>query len=280
MRYNFWQPAADLAGLVGSYYVMSTPVGMTDFTRAEIPHLRFLLEGESTLQHGDESVTYRAPLALVCGPSLKAGNVAVSGGSTIVGASITPLGWQTIFGVPMRELSNRKAALDDFGPFDMAAFAERLAAASDDATMFGLVDAALRHLSRRQPKVNDAFLETALAWLLDPRSPRVDTLIDAAELSHRQVDRLCQTYFGAPPKRLHRVYRALNVAAQLAWTEETDWRQVASDQYYDQAHFIKDFKELIGCTPSTYVKGRNKMVRFDLMKRLEVKHQSLFSLIG
>ena len=266
--------------MVGAYYIIEAPDGGADFTRAEVTHLRFILTGESTLQHGDESVTYRAPIALVCGPSLKAGNAKVSPGSTIVGASITPLGWQKIFGVPVGELASRKAALDDFQPFDMNALAERLLAAPDDAALFTLLDSLFRDLAVRQAKINEAFLDAAMAWLLDPRSPGVDALIGMTEYSHRQVDRLCQTYFGAPPKRLHRMFRALRVSSTMAWTGETDWRQVASEQFHDQAHLIKDFKELIGCTPSAFVAGRNRMVRFDLMKRLEIPHRTTFSLIG
>ena len=280
MRYFYWKPAADLTDVVGAYYLIEAPDGGADFTRAEVTHLRFMLTGESTLQHGDVSVTYRAPMALVCGPSLKAGNAVVSPGSTIVGASITPLGWQTIFGLPMRELANRKAGLDDIRAFDFDPLAERLLAAPDDAAMFALLDSAFRELTARRPKINEGFLDSAMAWLLDPHSPGVDRLIDAVELSHRQVDRLCLTYFGAPPKRLHRMFRALRVSASMAWTGETDWRQVASEQFHDQAHFIKDFKELIGCTPSAFVNARSQMVRFDLMKRLEVPHRTPFSLIG
>lgn len=280
MRYEYWTPAPDLAQFLGSYYIIEIPEGGGDLVRAEVAHIRFILSGTSTLQHGHRRVPYGAPTALVCGPSLRTGSAHVSPGSKIIGASVTPLGWQMLLGLPMHEMSNQKVPLDAICRFDTALFTERIAAARSDTEMFGVVDGTFRDLLNTNRRFNEGFIGAASAWLLDPRSPGLDSFLAEIDLSHRQTDRLCRAYFGASPKRLHRLYRALHVSTQLAWTGETDWRQVAGDQYYDQAHFIKDFRDLIGCTPGEFVRGPNMMIRFDLMKRLSARHQSLFSLIG
>lgn len=280
MRYEYWKPAPDLRPYVASYYIMEIPDGAADLVRVEIPHLRFLLAGESTLQHGDESARFKSPLVLVCGPTTKAGKVAVSPGSVILGASITPLGWQALFGVPVRELVNRKVSIEDLRAIGGAAVCEQLVRARTDEALFSTTDAFIRSLLIEGSSVDHAFIDAASEWLLDSRSPGLDAFLEEVDLSHRQIDRLCNAYFGASPKRLHRIYRALNVAGALAWTGETDWRKAAGTRYYDQSHLIKDFKELIGCTPGEFVRGPNMMIRFDLMKRLAIPHESRLSLIG
>ncbi|MCG6859520.1 MAG: helix-turn-helix domain-containing protein [Salaquimonas sp.] len=280
MRYEYWRPAADLARYVGAYYIMEVPEGGGDIMRAQLPFLRFILSGTSQLEHDGETVSHSAPKALVCGPSFRTGRAMVSPGSSILAVMIKPEGWQALLGVPMRELSNRIALLDDFHPVDMASLRDRLAGAADDAEMFGVIDCLLRGMISATRAHNFTFLQEASAWLGQARNESIDTLLRQSGLSHRQVDRLCAAYFGAPPKRLQRTYRALHAATQLAWTDETDWRQVVGEGYYDQSHFIKDFKAMIGCTPGEYVRGPNMMIRFDLQKRLAIKHDSFFSIIA
>lgn len=279
MRYQYFAPADDLRDFIGSYYIMDVPDGGNDYVRVEIPHVRFLLAGESVLQHHDECVTFRAPDIVLCGPSLRAGYASVSPGSSIFGASILPLGWQALMHRPMHQMANRKILLDEVHDVDPHAMRDQLAHAPNDTAMLAAADDLFRSLLAPRA-VNRAFLDAASAWLLDSHSPGVEELSAAVDVSDRQLERLCKHYFGGSPKRLHRKFRALHVCNRLAVTGETDWRQAAGDQFYDQAHFIKEFKELIGCTPGEFIRGKNMMIRFDLEKRLEIPHASGFSLIG
>jgi AraC-like DNA-binding protein len=259
---------------------MDVPEGTSGLTRAEIPHIRFLLAGDSVLKHGQEEATFGAPDIIVCGPSLRSGHAAVSRQTTIMGSSITPLGWQALLGCPMNEMANRKAPLSAFRKVDARDMIERALSAGNDDAMFGHMDAFFRSLIRETSTVNTDFIKQATNWLLDEYAPEVEAMQDVAGISYRQLDRRCKTYFGAAPKRLHRIFRTLHVSNALAWTGETDWKHVAGEQFYDQAHLIRDFKEFIGCTPGEYIRGRNMMIRFDLEKRMEIPHPSGFSLIG
>lgn len=61
-------------------------------------------------------------------------------------------------------------------------------------------------------------------------------------------------YVGVSPKWVIKRYRLHEVAGKLADNEETDWAQIAIELgYYDQSHFIKDFKSIVGESPGEYV---------------------------
>lgn len=281
MRYFYAPPAMDLRAYVGAYYIMDMPLGGADLVRVEIPHVRFLLRGDSVLEHNGVQVCYRSPCVLLCGPAMQAGAVSVTPGTLILGAPLTPRGWQALVGAPVHELASGKTSLEHFRSVDARAVQDRLLSAPSDAAMFAAADDVLRGLVRYPARrVHEAFLDAASEWLLDTASPSIDVLKHETDFSSRQLDRLCKTYFGASPVRLRRKYRALHVSNALAWSGETDWRKAAGAAYYDQAHFIKEFKEMIGCTPGEYIKGRNMMIRFTLMQRLAIEHSSGFSLIG
>nr|WP_233061398.1 AraC family transcriptional regulator [Parvularcula mediterranea] len=108
----------------------------------------------------------------------------------------------------------------------------------------------------------------------------LEDLLETSGRSQRQLERLCKAYFGGSPKKLHRKFRALHAANAFAWDEHQDWRDVASTTYYDQAHFIREFKTFNGRTPTEFINGPHFLVRVTLDQRRQIDHPSPYSLIG
>src|SRR3546814_2478105 len=82
-----------------------------------------------------------------------------------------------------------------------------------------------------------AFVEATGQWLSGDGSPRVETLIETTGLSARQVARLTNRLYGAPPKLLARKYRALRVASIIASSDDES-RDIVGELFYDQSHLI------------------------------------------
>jgi AraC-like DNA-binding protein len=81
----------------------------------------------------------------------------------------------------------------------------------------------------------------------------VDELATRAGLSTRQLLRQSLALTGLTPKQVLRAVRFRHAAAAVASTERGDWAGVAIDcGYYDQAHFINEFRALSGLTPGEY----------------------------
>ncbi len=63
-------------------------------------------------------------------------------------------------------------------------------------------------------------------------------------------------YVGVSPKWVIRRYRLHEAADRLANGEAVDWPNIALDLgYFDQAHFVKDFKAIVGTPPAKYVRS-------------------------
>jgi len=70
-------------------------------------------------------------------------------------------------------------------------------------------------------------------------------------LSKRRFIELFEAQIGLPPKAFHRVRRFQRILEMVHGSREVEWVQVALDcGYYDQAHFIHDFREFSGLTPT------------------------------
>ena len=70
-------------------------------------------------------------------------------------------------------------------------------------------------------------------------------------LSQRQLRRLFKYYIGDTPKSFSKVVRFQNILKAKPSTQSLKQNKLFYDLgYYDQAHFIKDFKNFYGVTPS------------------------------
>ena len=88
--------------------------------------------------------------------------------------------------------------------------------------------------------------------LRDPEIADVDSLAEAVGVSRRTLERLCARHFGFSPKVLLRRQRFLRSLARFMLESPDSWSKALDGQYYDQAHFVHDFRSFMGMTPSEY----------------------------
>ena len=280
MRYFYRAAPPELRPYIGSFYLIDTPQAQSGLVRVEIPHIRFLCRGTSTLSIADDVDVFSSPEVLVCGPSFRTGMASVTAGTMIIGASLTPAGWHALIGRSAEAYANRKVSLSQVRPeVDRGDLLSCLAAGGDDERLFGAIEGFLNGALIDDPPPRWDFIAPAMAWASDPECPGIEDLATRTGLSARQVDRLCRYYLGGSPKKVHRVFRALNIAYRLTVEGAEDWRDVV-EPFYDQSHFIRDFKDRIGCTPSEFTGERLKMLRLDLEQKSRVEGTPRYCLIG
>jgi len=81
-------------------------------------------------------------------------------------------------------------------------------------------------------------------------SADLDDTARQANLSPRQFRRRCLEESGLTPKHLCRVLRFRHACRVARAAGQPDWSEVALEaNYFDQAHFIRDFRQFTGLTP-------------------------------
>lgn len=280
MQFEYFRPHSDIRNYVGSYYDMSTPDGLTDLMRAEIANVRFVLKGYVDSNIGGTDRRIHAGQAVLTGPTHIWSNVKFSEGAQVFGAAITPLGWAKMFGICASKHADMNLPLLDYIPEELRPSANNIFNAPDGKSRADAADALFTALTHVENSVNEDFLDQVTAWITDPEPNELEDLMDKIGMSARQAERLCKTYFGTTPKKLHRKFRALHSANRLTWQHLTDWRDVATTAYFDQSHFIREFKQFNGRTPGEFIKGAHILVRVTLEERLQIVHGSPYSLVG
>jgi AraC-like DNA-binding protein len=86
---------------------------------------------------------------------------------------------------------------------------------------------------------------------------RVADLAVRHHVSERTLQRLFAAYVGIGPKWVLQRYRLHDAVEQLQGQGGADWARLALELgYYDQAHFARDFRALVGRTPAQYDAAR------------------------
>jgi AraC-like DNA-binding protein len=157
--------------------------------------------------------------------------------------------------MPVSGLTDQTIGLDVVFGADGQALEAKILALKDDADM---VEAAECFIRARLPQTDDIFTLIASmveAIMTDGTIIRVDDLAARFNISKRSLQRNFNEYIGVGPKWVIQRYRLHEAAEKLARGEVDDWPTLALNLgYFDQAHFIKDFKAIVGKTPAEYIR--------------------------
>ncbi|PYC77217.1 AraC family transcriptional regulator [Streptomyces tateyamensis] len=172
------------------------------------------------------------------------------GGQEAIRVEFSPLGAYRLFGLPMRELTNRAVELTDvLGPGG-GRLVERLAATADWRSRFDLLDGALLARVAGGP---EPAAEVRRAWQLLVRSGgSLPIAAIAAEVgwSHGYLVRRCTEQVGLAPKASARVLRFHRAVAMLGRGDRKLVDTALACGYADQAHLSREFRVLAGVSPA------------------------------
>ena len=109
-----------------------------------------------------------------------------------------------------------------------------------------------------QGKTIENLVKTTVDTLLATNGSHSINQILKNDLSkRRQLERNFKKQIGISPKQLGKVLR-LQTALKMLLNDNENLTSIAYEsEYFDQAHFIKDFKEFIGTTPKEFLGNEN-----------------------
>jgi AraC-like DNA-binding protein len=156
-----------------------------------------------------------------------------------------------LLGVPAGELANQLVVLEDVVGRFAPELAERLAQATCAQERH---DCAQRLLANRLSAQHEPAPEVAYVFegmRTTSGTARVEALAAEIGWSRRHLAARFRDAIGLSPKAVARLFRVQHAAARVrAGDRLADVAYGAG--YADQAHFNREFRELVGCTPSEF----------------------------
>ncbi len=173
-----------------------------------------------------------------------------------IGVSFKPGGAYGFLDLPLSELRNCVVPLDALWG-DAAEIRDRLHEAKTPERRFALMEDVL--LARIAEKSGAAHIVEHVAGQIASGhgARRIGELCDEVGVTRQHLISLFDRMVGCPPKQLARLCRFGHTLESIDPGGPVRWTSVAQEgDYFDQAHFGRDFQALAGLSPSAYLQKR------------------------
>jgi AraC-like DNA-binding protein len=242
-------PSAELEGFVLRYWTVAWDVP------EQVPY------AQETLPYPCVNLAVERGRSGVFGVNTRRFQVQLAGKGWVFGIKFRPGAFYPFYRAPVAALTDRVAGLEAVFGAEGAAYERRVLACE---CVDEMIDCAERFLRARLPAPDehvdliDAVVEQIAA---DRAITRVDEVAEWVGVSPRTLQRMFGQYVGVGPKWVIQRYRLLEAADQLARSADVDLPGLAQALgYFDQAHFINDFRATVGSTPAEYAQRTDELL--------------------
>jgi AraC-like DNA-binding protein len=244
-------PAQDLTFFIEHYWIVNWDLrGQAPYVSETLPHPSVHL----VLEKGKSSL-----VGVMTGKFSRL--IKNKGG--VFGFKFKPGAFYPFVKTPVSKFTNKILRLQDVFDIDSTALEEAILLQEDKGKMIELAENFIRE---RLPEQDEtvALINQIIDLIITNREiTRVDHVVSRLNLSKRTLQRLFSQYIGVSPKWVIKRYRLHEAAEQLAGGEVSDWPKLALDLgYFDQAHFIKEFKAIVGKSPAEYARDASLSSQF------------------
>ena len=193
------------------------------------------------------------PPAIVCGPHSQFFVIDTASQMDVVGVHFKPGGAYPFLKLPSAEIHNLHVGLDALWGRDARELRERLLEARTPQAKVHILEKALLAKTaapERHPAVGFALSQ----FRSGPEAQKISDVTQQIGLSAKRFIDVFQKQVGLTPKLFFRVRRFQKVLRVIGSGSPVDWAEIAlTCGYFDQAHFIHDFRAFSGINPSAYL---------------------------
>jgi AraC-like DNA-binding protein len=264
MNYYTVKPSEQLAPYVRFFWVLEH-----DGVSADQPYIHrsmadgccemlFHYKGRFTnLQQTDGSsgMSYSAGID---GPTQKFSRYQITESFGIFGLYLYPFAVTALFGIPASAITNQKVDLVTLLGQEGKDIEERIMLAATNAERVQILTVFLERRLNTAKKYQPSVFSAIKYIIKSKGTVAVDALAQKHFLSTRQFERNFKELAGFSPKLYSRIIR-FQAAIEKYQHKFISLTDIAYEcGYYDQSHFIHDFKEFSGYHPKTYFSGGNE----------------------
>jgi AraC-like DNA-binding protein len=255
MKYEIHTPCARLKPYV-KHIVISENEDMGSYKVFPGPSVVMGFQYAGRLAYLDDSLEHPLAAAGITGLTDKFRTFKNTTNTGTVLVIFHETGASHFFADPLNELFGESLSLDNLFNRDQLNYtSDRLSIAKNDIERVQIIEQLLiNHLT---PRSEDLIVNKALQYIYQSKGTmRMSELAKKLNTSQSPLEKRFRRIVGSSPKKFASIVRVKNILSAL--DEGTEELTPFEAGYYDQAHFIKEFKKFTSETPEQYLKNINR----------------------
>jgi len=262
MKYLEFKPIAPLAKYIQQIWILES-----EFEEDYYPKERIMPDGivEIVFHYQDPFITYsqsgegyRQPKGFAISQMSKFIEIESKGRIGFISVRFFPWGAYHFFKTPIKSFLDGTINLTEIWPEHYQQIIEELGNAQSSEERLNILQQFL--LNRLQENIkDDPLLDDAVKLIRSSKGQlSIEELCGKTGFSKKQLERKFLTTVGTTPKIFSRISRFLNICQNLDDSSNKTLSQLTYEcGYFDQAHFIKEFKQFSGFTPKEFFVRNN-----------------------
>jgi AraC-like DNA-binding protein len=180
------------------------------------------------------------------------------GKTGVIAVRFSALGAYHFFRTPMKEIADGETALRNLWKDMVPEIEEKIHFAKTTHQRSQIIQSYLQIQLNRNGYIDKA-IEFSVNEIKQAKGQiSVEALADKVGVSNRQLVRRFDKFVGLSPKEFVRITKFISSLDMMNHFKNKSLTEIAVHAgYYDQAHFIHDFKEFSGMTPTDYLLSTN-----------------------
>lgn len=257
MDYKTFTPHPDLVSLVKFYWTLEVPFDPKNQKQMIIPdgciEMTFNM-GDKIKRFISENEFILHPNAMVIGQRTKSYAILPVGNVDTIAICFYPHGFASFVDVPLESLVDKETPITKiFGQEIGLELEKQIIHATDTKERLNILETFLLMKLSEKNTINNIVKSTVDALLQTKGSIPIKMILKDEISKRRQLERYFKKQIGISPKQLGKVIRLQASLQMLANQKNETLTEIAYEQdYFDQIHFIKDFKQFTGETPEQF----------------------------
>ncbi len=263
MKPQVFEPNSELAAFVKCYWTLESEKENTPLKNTIVPDgtMKLIFHyGDTYIHHPNHKESIILPKCFLIGQLTRPYVIEPLGitGSFVV--RFYPNGFLPFTTIPIKEMENTAVPLNKLFGKDGEEIGKKILKATATSESINLIETfLLKRLTDKQ--TIDKVVKLTIETILDANGKfSVNEHSIQNNINRRQLTRKFSTTIGLSPKQLSKTIRIQATLKTLLAKEVISFTDLAyENEYFDQAHFIKDFKEFTGLTPKEFYGENLKM---------------------
>lgn len=263
MIYQTFEPNEVLSEFVNCYWTLENPKEVNPQRQTIVPDgcMEMIFHcGDLYRQFDKNEKSIVQPRCFVFGQLTEPLTIAPTGETNIFAIRFSPHGFLPFATIPIKEMENRATSLEILFGSKGIEIEQQIVNAMTTKDRIKHIETFLSNQMSNVEYIHST-VQSAVETILSAKGQfSVGDLSKQIRVNRRQLERKFSSAIGLSPKQLSKIIRLQATLKMLLSKEFTSLTALSyQGEFYDQAHFIKDFKEFTGMTPKEFYGDSIKM---------------------